>query len=48
MKQIEMVRHSFNSTGTANYGVQLAVPSSTNNDHNHNNSVFKKVNKQVQ
>jgi len=39
MKQIRTVRHSFNTTGTANYRVQLAVPPSTNN--NHNNSVFK-------
>jgi len=26
MKQISTVRHSFNTTGTANYRVQLAVP----------------------
>jgi len=38
------VRHSFNTTDMANYRVQLAVPPSTNN---HNNIVFKKVNKQV-
>jgi len=38
MKQIRTVRHSFNTTGMANYRVQLAVPSSTN--HNHNNIVF--------
>jgi len=47
MKQIRTVRHSFNTTGTANYRVQLAVPPSTNyitkvankkiNNHNHNN-----------
>jgi len=40
MKQINTVRHSFNTTGTVNYRVQLAVPPSTNN--NHNNIVFKK------
>jgi len=39
------MRHSFNTRGTANYRVQLAVPPSTN--HNHNSTVFKKVNKQV-
>jgi len=56
MKPIRTVRHSFNTTGTANYRIQLAVPpstidiltpgmhlyASTNNDHNHNNIVFKK------
>jgi len=26
MKQIRTMRHSFNTTGTANYRVQLAVP----------------------
>jgi len=31
MKQIRTVRHSFNTTGTENYRVQLAVPPSTNN-----------------
>jgi len=29
MKQIRTVRHNFNTTGTANYRVQLAVPPST-------------------
>jgi len=29
MKQIRMVRHSFNTTGIANYRIQLAVPPST-------------------
>jgi len=29
MKQIRTVRHSFNTAGTANYRVQLAVPPST-------------------
>jgi len=29
MKQIMTVRHSFNTTDTANYRVQLAVPPST-------------------
>jgi len=46
MKQIRTVRHSFNTTGTANYRVQLAVPPSANNNQNHNqnhnNSVVKK------
>jgi len=42
MKQIRTVRHSFSTTGTENYRVQLAVPPSANNNHNHNNSVFKK------
>jgi len=28
MKQIRTVRHSFNTTGAANYRVQLAVPPS--------------------
>jgi len=42
MKQIRMVRHSFNTTGTANYIVQLAVPPSTNNNNNNNNIVFYK------
>jgi len=28
MKQIRTVKHSFNTTGTANYKVQLAVPPS--------------------
>jgi len=41
MKQIRTVRHSFNTKGTANYKVQLAVPPSTN--HNYNNTVCKKV-----
>jgi len=44
LKQIRTVRHSFHTTGTANYRIQLAVPPSTNND---NNIVLKKVNKQV-
>jgi len=35
MKQIRTVRHRFNTTGTENYRVQLAVPPSTNNNHNH-------------
>jgi len=43
MKQTRTVRHSFNTTGTENYRVQLAVPPSTNNNHNHNNIVFKKL-----
>jgi len=42
MKQIRTVRDKFNTTGTANYRVQLAVPPSTNN--NHNNILLKKVN----
>jgi len=42
MKQIRTVRHSFNTTGMANYRVQLAVHPSTNNNHNHNNIVFLK------
>jgi len=42
MKQIRIVRHSFNTTGMENYRVQLAVPPSTNNNHNHNNIVLKK------
>jgi len=40
MKQIRTVRHNLNAAGTENYRVQLAVPPSTNNDHN--NSIFKK------
>jgi len=40
MMQIKTVRHSFNTTGTANYRVKLAVPPSTNN---YNNIVFKKL-----
>jgi len=51
MKQIRTVRHNFNTTGMANYRVQLAVPPSIknnyNNHYNHYNTVFKKVNKQV-
>jgi len=51
MKQIRIVKHSFNTTGMANYRVQLAVPPSNKinyNNHNHNNTVLKKkVNKQV-
>jgi len=51
MKQINTMKHSFNTTGTANYRIQLAVPPSikiTIINHNHNNTVFKKkVNKQV-
>jgi len=42
MKQIRTVRHSFNTTGTTNYRVQLVVSPSTNNNHNHNNIAFKK------
>jgi len=42
MKKIRTVRHSFNTTGTANYRVQLAVPPSTNNNRNHNNIVLLK------
>jgi len=43
MKQIRTVRHSFNTTRTANYRVQLAVPPSIkNNYNNHNNTVLKK------
>jgi len=41
MKQIRIVRHNFNTTGKANYRIQLAVPPSTNNNHNYN-IVFKK------
>jgi len=44
---IRTVKHSFNTTGTANYRVQLAVPPSVNNNHNHNKAVLKKINKQV-
>jgi len=33
---VRIVRHSFNTTGTANYRVQLAVPKITN----HNNTVL--------
>jgi len=48
MKQIRIMRHSFNSTGMANYRVQLAVPPSIKNHKPHNNTLFsKKVNKQV-
>jgi len=48
MKQIRTVRYSFNTTSTANYRVQLAVPPSIKNyHHNHNDTVFKKVIKQV-
>jgi len=37
------MKHSFNTTGTANYRVQLVVaPSIKNNYNNHNNTVFKK------
>jgi len=43
MKQIRTVKHSFNTTGTEIYRVQLTVsPSTNNNNHNHNNIVFKK------
>jgi len=42
MKQIRTVRHNFNTTGTANYRVQLAVPPSTNNNDNHNNIIVLK------
>jgi len=42
MKQIRTVKHSFNTTGTANYRVQLAVPPSKNNYNNQNNTVLKK------
>jgi len=45
MKQIRTFKHSFNTTDTANYRVQLAVfPSIKNsyNNHNHNNTVLKK------
>jgi len=37
MKQIRTVKHSFNTTGTANYRVQLELPP----------SIIIKVNKQV-
>jgi len=49
MKQIKTVKHSFNTTGTADYRVQLAVPPSIKNNYNNhnNNTVLKKVNKQV-
>jgi len=46
MKQIRTVRHSFNTTGTVNYRIQLAVPPLTTNDysnHNHNDTVLKKL-----
>jgi len=47
MKQIKTMKHSFNTTGTANYRVQLAVPPSIknnydNDNHNHNSTVFNK------
>ena len=43
MKQIRTVRHSFNTTGTANYRVQLAVPPSIkNNYNNHNHNTVRK------
>jgi len=32
MKQIRTVKHSFNTTGMANYRVQLAVPPSIKNN----------------
>jgi len=35
--------HSFSTTGTANYRVQLTVSPLTNNNHNHNNIVFTKL-----
>jgi len=47
MKQIRTVKHSFNTTGMENYRVQLAVPPSIKKNYNHNNTVLKKVNKQV-
>jgi len=34
MKQISTVRYSFNTTGTANYRVQLAMPPSIKNNYN--------------
>jgi len=43
MKQIRTVRHSFNTTGTANYKVQLAVSHLTkNNYNNHNHNKYTK------
>jgi len=36
------VKHSFNTKGTANYRVQLAVPPSINNNYNNHNTVLKK------
>jgi len=45
MKQIKAVRHTFNTTATANYRVQLAVPPPIKN--NIINTIFKKVNKQL-
>jgi len=48
MKQIRTVKYSFKTTGTAKYRVQLAVPPSIKNNynnHNHNKSALKKVNK---
>jgi len=40
------VKHCFNTTGTANYRFQLAVPPSIkDNYNNHNHTVLKKVNK---
>jgi len=40
MNQIRTMRHSFNTIGSANYRIQLAVPPSTKNNHdkNHNNT----------
>jgi len=47
MKQIRTVRHSFNTTGTANYRVQLALPPSIKNIIIIIILFSKKVNKQV-
>jgi len=40
-KFMKQIRHSFNTTGMANYRVQLAVPPSIKN--NHNNTVLKNM-----
>jgi len=44
MKQIRTVKHNFNTTGSANCRIQLAVPPSIKNNYNnnHNNTVLKK------
>jgi len=45
MKQIRIVKYTFNTTGMANYRVQLAVPpliKNNYNNHNHNNTILKK------
>jgi len=48
MKQIRTVKHSFNTTGTANYIIQLAEPHSIKNNYIIIIILFsKKVDKQV-